>query len=195
VLKRFNLPHTSRVPLIGFIGRLDPYQKGIGILLEAFEQLIRKFQIQLVILGTGDQSVISDIRRLSKKHSDSMASVIGFDEKLARHMYAGTDMMVIPSHYEPCGLVQLIAMRYGSIPLVRKTGGLADTVKHKKTGFVFDAYTGTALAACFEEAITIYCNQRRTWDTLVTSVMKEDFSWKRSAREYVQLYKRLSCHT
>lgn len=178
------------VPLFSFVGRLDMRQKGIDILLLAAEKLLPSGKMQLVILGTGSKKVVSTVARLAKTFPDRCSFIPTFDENLARRMYAGSDFMLVPSRYEPCGLIQMIAMRYGTIPLVRKTGGLADSVIDGKTGIVFVPYTMTALIQSMQKAINIY-HKSPTWNQMVRRVMRQDFSWKRSAKAYKKLYQNL----
>ncbi len=186
-----------QVPLFGFVGRLELRQKGIDILAEAVELLrsgagpaarVPHDLFQLVVLGTGDGAeLMSELGHTYK----NITFINTFDERLARRIYAGADVMLVPSKFEPCGLTQMIAMRYGTVPLVRKTGGLADTVKHGKTGFVFDKYNGKHLADMMMLAIEYYDSNPREWASLVRRVMAVDFSWAVSAREYLKTYKKL----
>ena len=180
------------VPLFGFVGRLESKQKGIDILLGAIEPLLAARAIQVAILGTGNKKLVKAIRALTKTYKRSIAFTHTFDERLARRMYAGCDVMVIPSRFEPCGLIQMIAMRYGTIPLVRKTGGLADTVSDGKTGFVFGPYTKTALRRAIERAIAKKYKDPAGWSKMILRVMRQDHSWTKSARAYKKLYDKLT---
>lgn len=184
--------HLSEVnvPVFGFVGRLDKRQKGLDILLEAGEKLLKKRAIQLVMLGTGAPPVVKAIEKVTAKYGGSFAFVHTFDERLARRIYAGVDILLVPSKYEPCGLTQMIAMRYGTIPLVRKTGGLADTVVDGESGFVFEKYHAFALKEAMERAITAW-QDIKNWQRMIKTAMRQDFSWKRSAREYLTLYRKL----
>lgn len=179
----------SNVPLFGFVGRLEWRQKGVDLIASAVKTL-PKNSFQLALLGTGGEPQVARIERLTAKYPN-IAFVNTFDERLARRIYAGADIMLVPSKFEPCGLTQMIAMRYGTIPLVRRTGGLADTVTDKKTGFVFGPYTKTALAQKIEEAITLYNSAEGEWSKMQARVMRVDFSWKKQAGFYVKLYKNL----
>ncbi|OGG23872.1 hypothetical protein A3A79_01565 [Candidatus Gottesmanbacteria bacterium RIFCSPLOWO2_01_FULL_43_11b] len=152
--------------------------------------MLPKNTFQLVLLGTGARSQVARIERLTRENPH-VAFVNTFDERLARRIYAGSDCMLVPSKLEPCGLTQMIAMRYGTLPLVRKTGGLADSVTDKKTGFVFGPYTKTALNQKMEEAIALYNSTEGEWRQMQAAVMKADFSWESRAKEYVKLYKNL----
>lgn len=178
------------VPVFGFVGRLDKHQKGLDILLEAGERLLKKRAVQLVMLGTGARSVVRAIEEVRNRYPRACAFVHTFDERLARKIYAGSDILLVPSKYEPCGLTQMIAMRYGTIPIVRKTGGLADTVEDGKTGFVFGAYRPAALVSAMERAIEAW-RDPKGWSAMVARAMRQDFSWRRSAREYIKLYRKL----
>lgn len=184
------LPEIN-VPVFGFVGRLDKHQKGLDILLDAAQKLLKKRAIQLVMLGTGVPPVVKTIEKVQTKYPDTFAFIHTFDERLARRIYAGSDMLLVPSKYEPCGLTQMIAMRYGTIPLVRKTGGLSDTVEDGITGFVFEKYRTGALVEAMERAIVAWQEPER-WQRMVKTAMREDFSWKRSAREYKMLYQKLT---
>ena len=188
--RALRLPQEDKT-LFGFVGRLDPRQKGMDILLGAVEKLLAKESLQLVVLGTGNQKIVKAIRNIAKKYKNSVAFVHTFDERLARRMYAGCDVMVVPSRFEPCGLIQMIAMRYGTIPLVRKTGGLADTVTDGKTGFVFGPYTKTALREAMVRAINRKYKDPGFWNKMITRVMRQDHSWAKSARAYKRLYQTL----
>lgn len=181
----------SSVPVFGFVGRLDERQKGIDILLLAAERLLgSNTPVQFAILGTGKPRVVRTIELLQKKYLHTFSFTHTFDERLARRIYAGSDVILVPSKYEPCGLTQMIGMRYGTIPLVRKTGGLADTVIDGKTGFVFGPYTASALESAMHRAIMTWSDQR-TWHRMIENVMRQDYSWRKSAQDYVNLYTRL----
>lgn len=180
---------VSDVPLFGFVGRLEKRQKGLDLIARAILKLAAE-DYQLVLLGTGQKSLVTLFSRLAQEHHN-IAFVHTFDERLARRIYAGSDIMLVPSKFEPCGLTQMIAMRYGTLPLVRKTGGLADTVTDGKTGFVFRPYTSTALAGKMKEAISLYRENPKRFAAMVKTVMKVDFSWGHQVKEYVALYKNL----
>jgi starch synthase len=180
------------VPLVAFIGRLDALQKGVDILLGSLRTMLPGNGLHVVILGTGHKEVVSRIVKFTKAHSSTCAFIPRFDDRLARRIYAGADIMVVPSKFEPCGLIQMISMRYGTIPVVRKTGGLADSVIDGGTGFTFGPYSASALTLTLTRAIHIYQKNQKNWHALVTRVMRQDFSWETSARSYVALYKRLT---
>lgn len=179
----------SDVPLFGFVGRLERRQKGLDLIASAIKKLAAE-DYQLVLLGTGQKSLVTLFEKLSAEHHN-IAFIHTFDERLARRIYAGSDIMLVPSKFEPCGLTQMIAMRYGTLPLVRKTGGLADTVTDGKTGFVFGPYTSTALANKMMEAISLYRNNSKKFSSMMTAAMKVDFSWAHQVKEYINLYKQI----
>ena len=155
--------------------------------------------VQFALLGTGEEKYHTLYSGIAKKKPRQVSVTLGFDAKLANRIYAGSDVFLMPSRYEPCGLGQLISLRYGTVPLVRKTGGLADTVSNynPKTGlgngFVFTEYSSKALLKCARAAVTAY-GGKRAWKRLVTNGMNGDFSWDRSAREYVKLYRKAAEH-
>jgi starch synthase len=181
------------VPLIGMVSRLAD-QKGFDILAEASDQLM-EMALQFVLLGTGEERYHRIFANVAGKYPGQVAVFLKFDGALARRIYAGSDAFLMPSRFEPCGLGQMIAMRYGSVPIVRSTGGLADTVQDydpttgQGNGFAFSDYSKEALLAAVKRAWETYRHQD-TWRTLVERGMKADFSWQASARKYVDLYYR-----
>ena len=179
----------SSIPLFGIISRMSD-QKGIDLAIDALSKLKRKFPWQVVILGTGDPALEKSAKRLEKKFADRVKVEIRYDDRLARKIYAGSDIFLMPSRYEPCGLSQMVAMRYGCIPIVRNTGGLKDTVKHGETGFIFEKATAKSLLGAIHEALKVYGNSDH-WKSLQRNAMAEDFSWKNSAKQYAALYKSL----
>lgn len=191
--KANKLPEKEDIPLIGMITRLAD-QKGFDILAGAMEKILH-LKCQMVILGTGEAKYHELIQNENKKYPQHIGVNLGFDAALAQLIYAGSDLFLMPSHYEPCGLGQLISFKYGTIPIVRKTGGLADTVHDfnpktgKGDGFVFEEYSSTALLEAVKRAIAAYKNKKE-WLKLIEKVMCYDYSWKVSARKYVELYNR-----
>jgi starch synthase len=151
--------------------------------------------VQVVIQGTGEERYHRILTDISSRYRTTMRVLLQFDETLAHAIYAGSDLFLMPSRYEPCGLGQMIALRYGTVPLVRKTGGLVDTVvpyharTGRGTGFMFEKYSAAALIAELRRALTVYRNKEK-WKALMKVGMKQDFSWKRSAKEYVKLYRK-----
>jgi starch synthase len=188
--KEVGLPPEA-VPLYGFVGRIEPHQKGIDIVIGALEALLDQTPMQVVILGTGEETSERLLSELSKKHKSKLAFINAFDEKQAIRIYAASDILLVPSKFEPCGLTQMIAMRYGTIPLVRKTGGLADSVHDGVTGLVFDGYSVSDLTEAIKRAQKIWLGDSESWQKLMQNVMKEDFSWGKSAKEYLELYSNL----
>jgi len=178
------------VPLFGFVGRFEPNQKGLDLIANVIKTLPGD-SYQIALLGTGAKSLVTQFTNLSKKYTN-VSFTHTFDERLARRIYAGSDVMLVPSKFEPCGLTQMIAMRYGTLPLVRKTGGLADTVSDRYTGYVFNRYTRMELAEKMKEVIKTYHEDPKRWTTMVRRVMKTDFSWKKQAIKYMRLYETLT---
>ncbi len=178
------LPCKKNVPLIGIVSRLAE-QKGFDILAESIDSIC-KMDIQMVILGTGDLKYHLVLEKMLKKYPKVISLNQKFDDPLAHKIYAGSDIFLMPSKYEPCGLGQLISFRYGTVPLVFKTGGLADTVS-KENGFVFDKYTKDELKKTVKKSVTVF-EDKPAWSRLMQRAMDYDFSWKESARKYIELY-------
>ena len=180
-------------PLIGMVTRLAE-QKGIDLVLAALPELLA-LGCQLVLLGSGDPHLEQAFAEAAERHQGQVAVRLGYDAGLARRIYAGADCFLMPSRYEPCGLGQLISLRYGTVPVVRWTGGLADTVKEfdpiagTGTGFGFEAFSAPALTGAVRRAVVVYREPER-WRQLARNGMAEDFSWEASAREYVTLYRK-----
>ena len=188
-----NLQQDPAVPLIGIISRLTD-QKGFDILGDAIDHIL-DLDLQFVLLGTGDPHYHEMLSRIAQAYPGKVAIYLTFNASLAQKIYAGTDMFLMPSRFEPCGLGQLIAMRYGSVPIVRATGGLADTVQDfspatgEGDGFSFVRYDRWALFATTVRALENY-KYKETWHKLQVRGMMADFSWNASARKYVDLYRR-----
>jgi len=187
-----HLQTLDHAPVIGVISRLDD-QKGFDLLAVIVEKLMQQ-NLQLVVLGTGEKKYHDLFLRIKAKYPRKFSLHLEFNEALAHLIYGGADMFLMPSKYEPCGLGQLISMRYGTIPIVRRTGGLADTVldfqNGKGNGFSFEDYTGEALLETIQHACQVF-NDKKNWKKLMYNAMSEDFSWDRSAREYEQLYRKI----
>jgi starch synthase len=194
--KRANLPQDADIPLIGMVQRLDE-QKGFDILEKAADLLLTETRAQLIILGKGREYYESILKQIAAKYPQRLAAFITFDNPLAHLIYAGCDLFLMPSRFEPCGLGQLIAMRYGALPIVRHTGGLADTVLEftpdleAGSGFVFRDYTSEALMAVVKRGIEAFKN-KGAWHRAMRRVMKLDFSWRASATEYEKAYRQVS---
>ncbi len=188
------LAYSTDVPIIGMITRLAA-QKGLDILSKCIEELV-DLGIQFVILGTGD----NEYHRIFEGFKEKLAGKVGinilFDAAMAQRIYAGSDMFLMPSRYEPCGLGQLISMRYGTVPIVRRTGGLSDTVTEfdprtmSGTGFVFSEYTAGALTETVKRALNLYKDETR-WKKVVENAMLYDSSWNRSSAEYIELFHKI----
>lgn len=194
--QRFGLPERPDAVLFGVISRLT-WHKGLDLLLDALP-LVADLDCQLVLLGSGEAELESGFRAAADGHR--VAVLIGYDEPLAHLVEAGSDVILVPSRAEPCGLTQLYALRYGALPLVRRTGGLADTVVNadpeavrdgRATGFLFDDATADALAGTMRWAAGLYAD-RPLWRGLQRTAMRQDFSWDAAAREYIALYEGLA---
>jgi starch synthase len=193
----FGLPADPKRPLFAHVGRLVE-QKGVDLVLDILPELLER-PVQLVVLGSGDARLEAALRRAQAAHPDCLGVRIGYDEPLAHRIEAGADVFLMPSRFEPCGLNQIYSLRYGTLPLVRRTGGLADTVvdvSHANldsgaaTGFVFNSPTPAALLATVDRALSLYA-QRTAWMRVVKTAMAQDFSWTRSAKRYLDLYQSL----
>jgi starch synthase len=187
------LPKSKDQAVVGLISRFAD-QKGFDLIEQAAEKLL-ELPIQLAVLGMGDSRYEAFFRDLEKRYPKQVKVWVGFDIDLAQRIYAGSDLFLMPSRYEPCGLGQLMALRYGSVPIVRSTGGLADTIQEfdvkrgRGNGFVFDEYDSEAMLAAVERAVTVFSN-KEAWSKLTDKALASDFSWDRSAKKYVELYRR-----
>lgn len=183
--KAFGLDATD-VPIIGVVSRLVS-QKGMDLLVPGLWGRIESGQVRLVVLGTGDQELETSLASVAQRFPGKVAVRISYDEDLARLVLAGADVLAMPSRYEPCGLTQLFALRYGTLPLVRATGGLKDTVRHGETGFVFEDASPAALDWGVSALLETFYDRPR-FDAMRRAAMAEDFSWNRSAARYAALY-------
>lgn len=181
-----NLPFKKEVPLFGIVSRLAE-QKGFDILAEAIEKIC-KMNLQLVILGTGDLKYHLLLGNMVKRYPKVISLHLKFDDCLAHKIYAGSDIFLMPSKYEPCGLGQLISLRYATIPLAFKTGGLADTVT-EDNGFMFDDYSKGDLIKTMGKAIKTFASAKK-WNALMLKAMRYNFSWQESAQKYIKLYEK-----
>ena len=190
--RKSGLPQNSDIPLFGMVSRLEE-QKGIDLLLQSIEPFITETRAQLVILGEGREHYHALLAKSALKYPQRLSVFVANDEGLARLIYGGSDIFLMPSRFEPCGLGQLIAMRYGAIPVVRHTGGLVDTVKDvaegNGNGFVFQDYTALKMLEAIRRAEDSFYH-RNEWQKLMRHNMKLDFSWKASARKYEEIYLR-----
>jgi starch synthase len=185
---RFGLPVSAQTPLFGMVGRMTS-QKGTDLVVAAAARLAELGQ--LVILGTGEREIEQAVSEAAGRHPDRIAARIGFDEGLAHLLEAGADIFLMPSRFEPCGLNQMYSQRYGTPPVVRATGGLADTVEEGVTGFAFQAPTAEALAEAALRAVQCYREPAR-WRAMQRAGMARDFSWSAAAPRYAALYRALA---
>ena len=189
------LPSNRRIPLVAVVSRLVP-NKGLDLIVRMMDEILQHENIQFVLLGTGDNVYEEWFRGLAWRFPTKVSANIRFSNELAQRIYAAADIFLMPSDYEPCGIGQLIAMRYGAVPVVRETGGLKDTVqqydKYTNTGngFVFSNYNAHEMMYELKRALSAYENFAE-WQHIVENAMRSDFSWKKSAGEYKALYKRL----
>lgn len=189
--KLMNLPQRADVPVVAMVTRLVAH-KGLDLVKEVADELLSNEDVQLVILGSGEWQYESFFKDLAKKHSGKVGLWLGFVPELAHRIYAGCDMFLMPSKSEPCGLSQMVALRYGSIPIVRETGGLRDSIKDSGdgsgNGFTFANYNAHEMLFTIRRALEGYKNPEG-WKVLVQRALDSDFSWGRSANEYIKLYK------
>lgn len=187
----FTLPEREETPLIVIISRLTK-QKGLDLVKHVFHEVLKN-DVQFIVLGTGDKEFEGFFRQMEEEYPKKVRAHIGFNEQLAHQLYAAADLFLMPSKFEPCGLGQLIAMRYGAVPIVRETGGLNDTVEpyneytNSGNGFSFKNYNAHDLLNTVNRAVDFY-QEKETWEFLVQSAMKKDYSWVQSAKKYIQLY-------
>jgi starch synthase len=193
LLREFGLDPESKLPVIGIVSRFAA-QKGFDLIQQIADRLARE-EVIVVVLGTGDKDYEELFRRLSKQFPAKFAAKIAYDDLLAHKVEAGADIFLMPSRYEPCGLNQIYSLRYGTVPVVRATGGLDDTIEQwdpksgRGTGFKFTDYAGELLLETIRAALTTY-KDRTQWENIMRNGMAKDFSWTASAREYVKVYER-----
>ncbi|EES91482.1 glycogen synthase GlgA [Clostridium botulinum C] len=189
--KMLNLPENNNIPMIGIVSRLEE-QKGFDLLKEVIEELLQE-NIQLVVLGTGDQKYEDLFKFFAWKYPDKLSANIYFDNSLGQKIYAASDMFLMPSRFEPCGIGQLIALKYGSVPIVRETGGLNDTVSsyneftREGNGFSFTRFDARDMLYTIRRAIGFYYD-KDLWRELIQRGMRGDYSWGKSANEYIDIY-------
>jgi starch synthase len=187
-------PTLSKRPLLGMVSRLD-VQKGLDLLVQILDDIL-SLDVGLVILGSGDEQIQQAIQQAAQRYPGRISLRIGFDEPLAHRIMAGADIFLIPSRYEPCGLTQMYALKYGTVPVVRATGGLDDTIVQfisrtgRGNGFKFRPYEPAAFLKSIREAVALFTDLK-AWRKLMANGMKADFSWEQSARKYLELYKSL----
>lgn len=189
------LPQRKDTPVISIVSRLVD-QKGFDLIAHVLEELLC-MDVQIIVLGTGDVKYEEMFRNAACRHPDKLSANLKYDEVLAQRIYAGSDMFLMPSLYEPCGLSQLFSLRYGTVPIVRETGGLKDTVEpyneftKEGIGFTFANYNANEMLDAIKRAMSFF-EQKDLWEAIVKNGMKQDFSWSRSAMEYMKLYKKLA---
>jgi starch synthase len=192
LLRTFGLPMSPELPIVGIVSRLVS-QKGFDVVVAAWHDLLER-SLRLVVVGTGDPAVQDGFRRLAARAPDRFGVRFVYDTALAHKLIAGSDMLLMPSRYEPCGLTQMYALRYGTVPVVRATGGLVDTVEPfdpatgRGTGFRFDNADGTAVMWGIDQAVAAWAD-KPAWTNVQQNGMARDFSWSRSAEAYIELYR------
>jgi starch synthase len=195
---KLGLPINDQVPLFGLIGRLVE-QKGIDLVIDSLPEILA-MPLQVVILGSGDKVYEKQLETLRQSYPDKLTVTIGYNEALAHLIEAGADIFLMPSRFEPCGLNQMYSQRYGTVPIVRKTGGLADTVvdalpesiaNDTATGVVFNDSTAGSLLEAVKRALILYSHQN-IWKKIQLNGMAKDFSWQQSAQQYLTVYRNLS---
>lgn len=194
LLAKFGLPFNESTPLIGIISRLAD-QKGFDLLVPIFDELM-KMNVQMIFLGTGEKKYHDLLERAQSVYPQQIGIRLGFDTPLAHLIEAGSDMFLMPSRYEPCGLNQIYSLRYGTVPIVRATGGLDDTIEdfrpetQQGTGFKFSRYDSGELLRTIHRALDMY-KHRDLWNALIKNGMRKDYSWGASAGKYIELYNSL----
>lgn len=190
--ERFNIPFDEKIPIIGLISRLYD-SKGFDLVQKAFADIM-KMDVQVILLGTGDSKYHTFFEKMAGKYPKKFACYLGFNDELAHLIEAGADIFLMPSRYEPCGLNQMYSLVYGTVPLVRETGGLADIVSkyNEKTeegvGFTFKNYNAADMVKELKRAVKLF-EDKKTWQKLMKAGMKSDFGWESSAKKYIELYK------
>jgi starch synthase len=191
LIEMLKISGNEEKPLFAYIGRIDPNQKGIALIYDVIPEIVSKGGT-FVLLGTGVkdwEEKLTDLSK-SKEMKDKFICLTKFDIDLANLLYSGSDFLVVPSKYEPCGLIQMIAAWYGTLPIVRNVGGLKDTIKDEVNGFTFEKYTTEDFLKAIEKAFMFYKSKNKM-DSLVISAMNCDFSWDTSAKKYLDLYERV----
>jgi starch synthase len=196
------LEPNPNTPLIGIVGRLAT-QKGWSLILQVMKDYLENVDAQWIVLGTGDLDFHHVLTSLHRTYPHKLGLTLGFSNEYAHRIEAGSDLFVMPSQYEPCGLNQMYSMAYGTIPIVRRTGGLADTVVNatretidNKTanGFSFEEFDAHSLHSSLDRATNMFHNDRSAWNQLMMTGMKQDWSWNSSAKKYESLYRRTIVH-
>jgi starch synthase len=196
LLAALNLKPTKSAPLLGIISRLTG-QKGLDLLFDVLPWLLKRYDMRLAVLGSGEPRYEQYFGMLQQQHPGRVCFYWGYSNELAHLIEAGADMFVMPSLYEPCGLNQMYSLRYGTVPIVRNTGGLADTVKlydpatGRGTGIVFNDYNREGMAWALTTALALF-QRPRSWRQMMLNGMAEDYSWTRQGAEYVRVYEKLA---
>lgn len=181
---------SDEIPLIGFIGRFESKQKGLDIMHKMIRRVnLQKFQF--VILGQGEVEWEDQFLWLARFYKKNVAYISVFDKRIASQIYAGVDFLLVPSKFEPCGLIQMIAMRYGTLPIARATGGLKDSIIDGVDGFLFKKYSSFDLETKMKKAVEIWKHDKNKINEMIVNAMKKDFTWDKSAKEYIKLYNKL----
>ena len=195
--KELGLPVKENTMLIGIVSRMTS-QKGFDLVAYIMDELLATEDVQLAVLGTGEDQYQDMFRYFAQKYPDKIQATIGYSEERAHRIYASCDAFLMPSLFEPCGLSQLMSLRYGTVPIVRETGGLKDTVEayneyeHTGTGFSFANYNAHEMLGTIRYAISVFRDRKKDWNGLIQRGMKQDFSWNRSAGKYEALYEKLT---
>lgn len=188
--QKLGLSESDEMPLSCFVGRFDPFQKGLDIL----HRMIRNLDIenhQFVLLGSGNVEWEEKFEWFNKFYPQNISCNFTFDESLAHEIYESSDFIIIPSKYEPCGLIQMLSMFFGTIPIAHRTGGLIDSIKNNHNGFLFEKYTSEALEHVYKKAVDLRSQDKKAFEVMVMAALTADFSWKKSAGEYLNLYNKL----
>jgi len=198
--EKMELEINPHLPLLAMVTRMDP-QKGVDLAVAALRSILQSKDasskpLQAVFLGTGNPVLENEVRQLEQDYPQAVRAHIMFNEPLSHHIYAGADILLMPSRYEPCGLSQMIAMHYGCVPIARATGGLCDTIHdpaetEESTGFLFVPAKSEGLVTAIHRALAVYTQNPPGWQEIQLRGMQQDFSWDRSAQEYMKLYKHL----
>lgn len=195
LLERMDLPYDSNAPVYGIISRLT-WQKGFELLYEVLEDVLSNYDLRFVVLGSGEWKYTQFFQNARDRFPGKLAFYDGYHIELSHWIEAGSDMFVMPSRYEPCGLNQIYSLKYGTVPIVRKTGGLADTVQlydwvtQAGTGFVFEYFNDDSLRWAIDYAFNTFQN-KEAWQKIMHNGMKLNFSWEVQVEKYIELYERL----
>ena len=193
--KDVGLPQNADIPLIGIVSRLT-WQKGLDLIINRFEELMKR-EVQVVVLGAGDAKYEEPLKNFASRYPDKFSLNLKYDGALAQRIYASTDMFLMPSLFEPCGLSQMMALRYGSVPIVRETGGLKDSVvpfneyENTGTGFSFANYNAHEMLDTIDYALHVYYDMKDKWHDLVVRGMQENLDWDHSSEQYIRVFSSL----